>query len=269
MKVTKSGKEEEISCDDVDDFSNKLTGRASDIEKESTCDVSNESESDCEVHDMEASVNYQVDSDKKEESESGSLDDSEVSTVESSDDDFEDYKELKCKLCCKEFPSKHNLQRHLNLKKSTCKECSKTFCSISQLTNHMKSKHRITPFKCSQCDKQFSKKSNLKRHYSKNKCNIPCFEVTKLDINKYYTGDRDTRHPSTMSSQNVISRCNICAQKFSSKSNLKKHLAKTKQSCDVCRKPFCTKASLSIHEISFHCMNKFPCAHCPKQFSKK
>ena len=258
-------------CDEFDEGSDNSIDKTSDNEKELTSDVSKETESDSKVGDAKEIVYDQDDSHRKEDIESedsDTFDESDGSKDESSDDDFKDWKAWTCTSCCKEFPSRYNLQRHLNLQKIACIECSLTFCWKAQLIKHMKLRHKRKPFKCAQCDKEFPSKWHLKRHTSKANCKRPCSEVTKLNINQYYIGDRGNTSPSPGSSQED-SRCNSCAHNFSSKSKLKKHLTKSKESCDFCQKYFCTKASLLIHKISFHNMKEFQCQHCDKVFAKK
>ena len=80
-----------------------------------------------------------------------------------------------CENC--DFISDHPaaFQKHLNSIR-TCSYCSKVFCgkrALKQIQRHEKKEHiiivKVKP-KCTNCDKEFGKKSKLKQHLVWSKC---------------------------------------------------------------------------------------------------
>lgn len=73
------------------------------------------------------------------------------------------------KNCEKEYQTKYNLLRHINvnhLKKKIgeCRICGRVFIDYDNLKEHSNIHKNIKPYSCSQCDKSFRNKCMLTRH---------------------------------------------------------------------------------------------------------
>ena len=91
----------------------------------------------------------------------------------------------------------------------------------------MKTHNDDKPFKCNNCNKEFRRKEELKKHvYS-------CKKVVPNMVN---------------SEESILKTCDICLKSFANKADLNAH-AKTHQlplSCLICHKGFARKDSLII-----------------------
>ncbi|KAF8354578.1 hypothetical protein PRIPAC_96201 [Pristionchus pacificus] len=87
---------------------------------------------------------------------------------------------FECTLCGKEFRKKDGLQKHqlthldADAKPSfKCETCHKTLASRQMLELHTKTIHMgERPFKCSKCDKAFTRKCRLRDHLNTHKSKI-------------------------------------------------------------------------------------------------
>ena len=97
-------------------------------------------------------------------------------------------------------------------------------------------------YTCPECDKQFSKRCNLKQH------------IQSIHEKVKYT-------------------CPECGKQFSGKVHLKRHIQsiheQVKYTCTECDKQFSQKSHLKIHIQSIHEQMKHTCTECGKQFSRK
>lgn len=109
---------------------------------------------------------------------------------------------------------------------SCCSECSKIFMHKSSLIRHEKRKHKIIrvrkqglkhspPFLCEPCDREYCSYSGLVRHHK-------ICETKRLRLSKEKA--KKTR----------IWACEHCLQRFTRKSNLKRHLV---QACQIAPSP--------------------------------
>ena len=73
------------------------------------------------------------------------------------------------KECGKEYLSKQNLKRHINIshllkRKTQCKICSKTFINSTNLKEHYLIHTKSKPYRCSICNMRFRHKAKLGSH---------------------------------------------------------------------------------------------------------
>ena len=71
--------------------------------------------------------------------------------------------------CSKEYQTKYNLMRninvnHLKTKIGKCEICSKVFIDYENLREHQNIHSDIKPYKCRTCDKSFRNKCMMLRH---------------------------------------------------------------------------------------------------------
>lgn len=150
--------------------------------------------------------------------------------------------------------------------------------------------HEKTFFHCMQCDKQFRRKSSLRRHsyLHLGKYKYECIEckVTFIDLSKYEI-HKNTKHPTKDSIRYECQEIN-CGKTFASPEYLKRHqvthrgkkyfnmlnsfnifnnLDEFKYKCTVCDQKFKWMTSLQLHQ-TIHTQNKtlVECKQCRKRF---
>lgn len=72
---------------------------------------------------------------------------------------------LTCSGCQAIFKTKAAFKKHSDGCKVPCPDCAMRFKSERHLAEHRQQEHEVaTPWKCSECDKQFARQDKLKRH---------------------------------------------------------------------------------------------------------
>ncbi|MES9884135.1 MAG: C2H2-type zinc finger protein [Sedimenticola sp.] len=147
-----------------------------------------------------------------------------------------------------------------------CPKCTKNFSNKSNLKKHVvrggcskregKKCEVDNLFECPKCSKKFSNKSNLKKHVVRGVCSKR--EGKKCEVDNSL-------------------ECPKCSKKISNKSNLKKHVVRDVCSkrdkdkpCHKCNKSFSTEYNLNRHLRRKACgigSNVYQCRVCDKQFS--
>ena len=151
-----------------------------------------------------------------------------------------------------------------------CDQCQKDYSSLGNLKQHQKVHTGDKPFKCDICQKCFIFLGNLNQHRRIHTGNKPfkcdtckkCFSVSS-SLNghqRVHTGERPFK-------------CEICQKCFSFKSNLNKHQrvhdGDKRFKCDICKKHFSLLSNLNRH-LAVHAGEKpFKCSVCKKSFSQK
>ena len=105
----------------------------------------------------------------------------------------------------KTFNCERDFTDHLKLHSSPCPKCGRVFKQKYYLKEHIKAVHEgVKRYKCSKCQKKYSKKSDLQRHQRKD-----C--LLKTDIIRPHVSEK-------------VFHCLMCCRFFKSKTNLEIHL---------------------------------------------
>jgi len=168
----------------------------------------------------------------------------------------------KCKQCGKMCKTAKCLERHISIIHSEnrveCDECEKTFSNVGNLIQHQKQFHRTKDlggptkkryhankhfvfhmvgdrFKCDECDKDFSTKSNLRTHMKS--------------------------HESS-----ETHKCNQCGKILKRYRSLQTHIlnshSEKRLKCDDCERMFATIAFLNQHKRRVHVLKLVKCDQC-------
>lgn len=134
------------------------------------------------------------------------------------------FKPYQCKICPKQFGTRHLLLIHYRVHTSEkpykCNICCRRFTQSSSLTYHLRTHTGEKPFKCEICDKSVSMLSNLKTHmrtHTREKFN--CTVCDKL----FSHPESLTAHMRAHSGLKPYS-CTVCDRPFSQSRSLKTHL---------------------------------------------
>ena len=144
-----------------------------------------------------------------------------------------------CKECNKSFVTNWHLRRHITEQHSTgqrfdCTQCSSSFKHERLLRNHLNTVHAGIKHKCQLCDKEYTEKYHLKRHFLSSHTETPTFS------------------------------CNDCSFICKSSEKLEKHISRHKTlSCKKCDEKVTGIKKMKIHMEESHPVdNQFKCFFC-------
>uniref|UniRef100_A0A1B6J6N9 Protein krueppel n=1 Tax=Homalodisca liturata TaxID=320908 RepID=A0A1B6J6N9_9HEMI len=161
---------------------------------------------------------------------------------------------LKCPECNKQYNTRKNLLRHVQIHKDkqfSCNICPKKFFRREHLKVHL-AKHKIVkPYACEICSKRFVKEEQLANHMS-----------------------RHDGFPKKSKNTNGLKRflCEICSKTFTQSTTLVAHLRAHRgikpYVCKECSRPFTTKAYLRMHMRTHTKERPYICQYCSKAFAR-
>ncbi|AET38513.1 Pzf1p Ecym_2817 [Eremothecium cymbalariae DBVPG len=175
--------------------------------------------------------------------------------------------------------------------------CDKSFNRPSLLTEHQVSVHQgIKPYKCTECDRAFVKKSHLERHFFSHSDKKPfsCSKCGKGVTTRQQLARHEITHTKSfvctwegcnqafykhpqlrshvLSVHEKTLTCGHCSKTFQRPYRLKNHISKHHNpNCETkyqCNFPLCTKAFKTWSTLQQHIKDdhpKLPCAICGKQ----
>ncbi|XP_069919039.1 zinc finger protein 677 isoform X1 [Oryctolagus cuniculus] len=131
---------------------------------------------------------------------------------------------------------------HTREKSYKCHDCEKVFSKSSNLTNHRRIHSGQKPYKCNECGKAFNQCSNLSRH------------------RRVHTGEKPYK-------------CNICGKVYSQNSNLashqRMHTGEKPYKCQECGKGFIQRSHLWGHERIHTGEKPYKCHECGRAFAER
>ncbi|XP_072318451.1 uncharacterized protein [Eucyclogobius newberryi] len=199
---------------------------------------------------------------------------------------------LICPVCGEHFPNNIKLNEHLKgyvedgtvnqsfikryMKPHKCSQCGKEFRKKSYLQTHMFVHTGEKPFKCTLCDKSFTFKFEVNQHlrFVHHVCPV-CREdfLRDSDLNEHLKThvEDGTVDPSFLDREiGKQCSCSLCGKEFYYKSALQMHMlvhsGEKPFKCSVCDKTFAQKGNLKIHQRSHTGERPFVCSVCDKGF---
>jgi hypothetical protein len=183
---------------------------------------------------------------------------------------------FQCQPCARTFKQKSALERHF------CEEWDNTFprkdnYKRRRVTKHPKDENQTSVLECKQCDKTFTRKSDLNRHtiQSCNSSGISTFQCQfcattfkrKSDLERHFKASLNTDH-----SPKYI--CDRCGKKLCNRKMFIVH-CKTQHGnvdgafkCYKCMTSFVTDSDLKVHK-SAHFPVSYKCEYCKTSFVNK
>ena len=135
----------------------------------------------------------------------------------------------------------------------------------------MKTHNDDKPFKCNNCNKEFRRKEDLKKHVYSCKKVVPNMQEENNKVLEPGIRLREEGINLVNSEESILKTCDICLKSFANKADLNAH-AKTHQlplSCLICHKGFARKDSLIRHSLLHDNEKSYECSSCDESFKRK
>lgn len=139
-----------------------------------------------------------------------------------------------------------------------CLICLKKFSQNTILKTHM-TLHTGKRIKCPDCDKLFSRASNLILHRREHVSYIMNDRYLFITNNRLQTGEKPYS-------------CNQCANRYKQKSHLDRHMDThlgIKYTCNVCTKVYSKQWSLKVHKFTHSGKKPHQCDLCTAEFVRR
>ncbi|KAG4079676.1 hypothetical protein HA402_009062 [Bradysia odoriphaga] len=148
-----------------------------------------------------------------------------------------------------------------------CYQCKLPFRRVARLRVHLTNYHAPDKrWTCSDCQKQFSTRKNLMKHFYKH-TSTNCDRCPET-----FTALRDLQHHYQRSHKDELihHQCDQCPRKFVLSAQLRIHMhnhlnrKKTTHNCNTCSETFATEVQLKGHIRALH--TTYLCSECGKTF---
>ncbi|XP_036129904.1 zinc finger protein 613 [Molossus molossus] len=168
-----------------------------------------------------------------------------------------------------QFIKPQRTEKNIN-KPHVCSECGKDFIKKSRLIDHQRVHTGEKPHGCSICGKAFSRKSRLTEH-QKTHIGEKQYECTKCD-KAFPKKSRLLAHQKTHTGEKPYV-CSECGKGFIKKSRLinhqRVHTGEKPHGCSLCDKAFSRKSRLTEHQRTHTGEKPYECTECDKTFRWK
>ncbi|XP_061786055.2 uncharacterized protein [Nerophis lumbriciformis] len=165
-------------------------------------------------------------------------------------------------------PDNKPSQKKLTKDQFTCLVCAQSYTYECEFTQHMQTHNK--PFKCSVCDKIFTKRKTIIEHartHTKEKpfsCSI---------CGKRFSWKSSITTHTKLHLPEKPFRCSFCGKRFSQKSHVESHrrthTGEKPFKCQFCDKRFSYQSSMASH-VRLHTREKpFSCSVCGKSFTRE
>eukprot|EP00088_Acartia_fossae_P048381 TRINITY_DN5278_c0_g1_i11.p1 TRINITY_DN5278_c0_g1~~TRINITY_DN5278_c0_g1_i11.p1 ORF type:complete len:542 (-),score=50.84 TRINITY_DN5278_c0_g1_i11:660-2285(-) len=160
--------------------------------------------------------------------------------------------------------------------KNQCSECQRSFKSKYQLKQHISQVHEnVKAHSCKFCEKSFREKTSLKNHILTHTDERP-FPCDKCDKRFRRKESLQYHQQSHNANQTRSFICSICAKPFRNVRDLKAHeksfhfTSTLDIFCKECNEQFKSKTAFSNHMKLVHGQGTvYTCSHCPRRFPSK
>uniref|UniRef100_A0A3Q2XL42 Zinc finger protein 345-like n=1 Tax=Hippocampus comes TaxID=109280 RepID=A0A3Q2XL42_HIPCM len=205
-----------------------------------------------------------------------------------------------CSICSRSFASAGELLEHRKshvAKRYVCLQCGEGFDSLLARSLHRQAHQVKRQFKCPNCEKTYTRRSDVKRHMSAHTGERPhqCGQCGKRFSLRFmlvkhlrvHTGERPfqcSHCAKRFTLASVLARhermhtgekpflCSQCGKAFLSQGELSKHhrshVDERPFGCSLCDKRFKSKKTQREHLVSHSGARPYPCAYCGKGFAK-
>lgn len=178
-----------------------------------------------------------------------------------------------CELCGKSFLSHDRLRCHYLSHGSgfRCNVCSEIFDSLTQRNSHESKVHNKNKLlKCFYCPEMFPNYSQRKRHHNTvHDVESPVFSCPVCG-KIFQIMSKMNVHMKEVHIREKNFSCNLCEQKFFSRTHVQKHMVKhfgeRVHQCEVCMKSYARKQTLRDHMRIHNNDKRFICSVCSQAF---
>ena len=139
-----------------------------------------------------------------------------------------------------------------------CNVCGKIFKNKYILKTHVKSVHMEVDHQCPICSFSSRSRESLKIHSQ-----IHDQKFTCVPCDKEFTYRSNLRKHNKSIHDKIRYNCDQCPYEATTKASLQAHIGSIhlgmKFECQLCRKTFTFKANLRAHKLAVHELRKFKC----------
>ncbi|XP_073450942.1 uncharacterized protein [Aquarana catesbeiana] len=166
---------------------------------------------------------------------------------------------------CSGFTHKKSLGGHPKIhsrkKLFSCSDCEKQFIRKSRLLHHQRTHEGESPLSCPECGKCFRVERDLSKHTL----------IHTSKFGKKFSQEGDHQQPAVHKGEAHIFTCPLCGKCFTEKARLvahqRIHSGERPFSCSECRKSFFRKGDLVKHGRIHTGERPFSCSECGKCFT--
>ncbi|XP_012938700.1 uncharacterized protein LOC101861956 [Aplysia californica] len=176
-----------------------------------------------------------------------------------------------CSRCDFETDERAKLLEHISelhkdkLDMKLCKVCNRYIkCDQITIEEHTDNCQGPTPFKCSQCDKEFKYASSLKVHFHTHFPDEPKrFKCELCEYRTNYKANLHKHHKNMHASRDRDVQCPDCGKMFSTEDNMRRHrkvhTLVRPFACETCKKTFKTSGALKGHQLIHTATRPYSC----------